>query len=217
MREIFFGGSQCLFCFFSLYFIVNRPPMLVARFYIDHTEEVLHRLKRCGKCKNIYHYSHYTKSNDRFCGVSLAKYFYADTLKKQYFLGSSSTGFTSLFLQTFMSEIYSIPESSCFAKANVYNMSVSSGNIALNNEALSDAFFLYALLSMIDTYHKPIEQLQFGQDLESNIMFYLPQIKSGFVQKSSQHRCDVTGCGRVVGFDADAKVSKNNYSNHNNR
>ena len=126
--------------------------------------------------------------------------------EKKFFLGTSCTGFSLRFLQTFTSEIFLIPEMSFYGKANSFNMSVNSGNIALEKQRLAESFYMFSLLSMIKYYYKPIEELKFGSDVDSNISLYLSQVKSGFVKKSSQHRCETPGCGTCVGWDADCKV-----------
>ena len=182
------------------------PAAIVVLFDIGHSEEARHRLKTCQKCQVIYHYSHYTKPNETFVDGSRAHFFYEDSLDSDYFLASSSSGFSVRFLRTYFSEIFLVPEMSFYAKEKSYNMSVSSGNVAMERRTLADCFFTYALISMLRTYYKPIANLKFGADVDKNIDFYLCHLKSGFNALSAKRRCNVAGCGTCVGWDADCKV-----------
>lgn len=197
-------GLYCLFCGCLLH-IPCQPTTVVVVYHIDYAEEFIHRLKKCHKCNRIFHYSHFTVPHETFLGSS-AKFFYKDTLEKRYFLSTSCTGFSIRFLQTFTSEIFLIPEMSFHGKANSFNLSVKSGNIALEEHRLAECFYMFSLLSMIKYYYVPIDELRFGTDVDANISAYLSHIKSGFVTKSSEHRCDTPGCGTCVGWDADCKV-----------
>ena len=82
------------------------PAAIVVLFDIGHSEEARHRLKTCQKCQVIYHYSHYTKPNETFVDGSRAKFVYEDSLDSDYFLASSSSGFSVRFLRTYFSEIF---------------------------------------------------------------------------------------------------------------
>ena len=126
MKEITYERGKCLFCYTILAFLTTTPSVVVI-FDIGHSEEARHRIKTCYKCGVNFHYSHYTKHKTEFSSKSLAKFFYSESLEKEYFLSTSSTGFTTRFLRSFMSEIYVVPEMSFFAKAKSFNMSVNSG------------------------------------------------------------------------------------------
>ena len=205
MENIAFTGLYCLICGLLLQ-LSSHPPTVVVIFHQNHTEKLNHRLKKCRKCNRLYHYSHYTVPHETFLGFP-AKYFYDDTLEKKYFLTTSCTGFTLEFMQTYTSEIFLIPEMSFYGKSNSFNLSVETGNIALEPKRLADSFFLFSLLSMLKFYHKPIHELKFASDVDAIITFYLNHIKSGFVELSCKHRCGTPGCGTCVGWDADCKAS----------
>ena len=164
------------------------PAAIVVLFDIGHTEEAKHRLKICHKCRVMYHYSHYTKPNEFFVDGSQTKFFYEDSLDKEYFFATSSSGFSVRFLRTYLSEIFLVPEMSFYAKERSFNMSVSSGNVAMSRKTLAECFFTYTLISMLRTYYKPIANLKFGADLDKNIDFYLRHLKSGFNSLSAKHR-----------------------------
>ena len=60
------------------------------------------------------------------------------------------------YLRTFISEIYLVPEMSFYAKSKSFNMSVASGNISMDQRRLSECFYMFTLLSMLNFHCRSV-------------------------------------------------------------
>ena len=78
----------------------------------------------------------------------------------------------------------------------------------MGRQRLTEAFFQLALLDMWKLFNdaKPLSSLVQSHDVDRNIGDLMPLLKDSFQQYYSKHRCDIPGCGIVIGFDADCKV-----------
>ena len=89
-----------------------------------------------------------------------------------------------------------------------YNLNVPTGNDVLDPRRFTDAFFQFALLDMWKLFHPDVglSTLTQSHDVDRNITDLSSTLKHQFQRFYSAHRCDIPGCGIVIGFDADCKV-----------
>ena len=204
-----FSGILCFFCKAILHLNEKRSST-VTIYSSSGSFQSRHFVKRCPtkKCRAHYHYSYYTRQNVYYDDNMLAKFFYEDSLQKDYFLASSSTAFKTDFLRSFYSEMFLCPENSFYSKSMNYNLNVPTGNAVLQPKRFRDAFFQLALLEMWKLFNSTasLSSLIQSHDVDRNITDLMPSLKQSFQDYYSEHHCEISGCGSVLGFDADAKV-----------
>ena len=81
-------------------------------------------MKKCDQkdCQAHFHYSYYTRYHVYYDKNKLAKFYYDDSLNKEYFLSSSSTAFKTDFLRSFYSDMFLCPEYFFFQKSMNFNI-----------------------------------------------------------------------------------------------
>ena len=208
-KMLCFAGILCFFCKSILQ--IDKRPSIVTVYTSTGSFQCQHFVKKCGTkaCRSHYHYSYFTKFHVNYHRNLLAKFYYDDSLKKEYFLCSSSTAFQTEFLKSFYSNMFLCPEYSLHQKAMEYNINVPTGNAIMDPKCLREAFYQLALMDMLQLFYsgKQLSSLIQSHDVDKNIIDILPSLKVSFRQYYSKHRCNVPGCGVVMGFDADCKVS----------
>ena len=127
---LFFTGILCIFCD-SLLKLEGKRPKTVTIYTSRGSFQAQHVVKICHakRCRAHYHYSFFTKYQVMYNDHKLAKFFYHDSLQKEYFFTSSSTAFETEYLRTFYSDMVLCPESSFHQKADYFNMNAATGNI----------------------------------------------------------------------------------------
>ena len=170
-----------------------------------------HFVKKCGSksCRTHYHYSYYTRYHVNYDGNMLAKFYYDDCLKKEYFLESSSTAFQTEFLRSFYSDMFLCPEYSFHQKCMNFNINMPTGSAMMETKRFTEAFHQLALMDMWQLFNgeKRLSTLIQSHDVDRNISDNLISMKVSFQEYYSKHRCDIPGCGEIIGLDADCKVS----------
>ena len=208
---LMFTGVFCIFCA-SLLKIDKKRPSLVTVYSANGSYQTQHIIKICDKksCRTHYHYSFYTKYQTFFSDSMLARFFYNDCLDKPLFLVSSCSAFDMEFLRSFYSDMYLCPEFSFYQKATSFNINVPTGNVTMDRRRFTEAFFQLSLLEMANFFDPDasLSSLCFSFNLDLNINKIMPRLKQQFQTFYSKHRCQINGCGKVLGFDADCKVSR---------
>ena len=89
------------------------------------------------------------------------------------------------------------------------NINVQTGSAMMERKRFTEAFHQLALMDMWQLFNaeKPLSTLKQSHDVDRNISDIIPSLKLLFQQYYSEHRCNIPGCGVVIGFDADCKVS----------
>ena len=204
-----FAGILCLFCKSILQTDTKRPATVTV-YTAKGSFQCHHFVKKCQskKCRAHFHYSYYTRYHVHYDSNMLAKFFYDDSLKKEYFLTSSSTAFQTEFLRSFYSDMFLCPEYSFYQKSMNYNINVPTGSAMMERKRFTEAFHQLALMDMWQLFNekKPLSTLKQSHDVDRNISDIISSLKVSFQQYYSRHRCDIPGCGVVIGFDADCKV-----------
>ena len=204
-----FTGLFCLFCK-SLLHLDEKRPATVTVYTLNGSFQCHHLVKkfRSKGCNAHFHYSYFTKYHVYYDKNMLAKFYYDDCLKKEYFLSSSSTAFQTEFLRSLYSDMFLCPEYSFYQKSMNFNITVQSGNIMMEPKRLTEAFFQLALLDMWQLFNsaKLLSSLIQSHDVDRNINDIMPSLKDSFRHYYSKHHCDIPGCGVIIGFDADCKV-----------
>ena len=204
-----FSRILCFFCKAILH-VDEKRPTIVTVYSSAGSFQSRHFVKRCltKKCQAHYHYSYFTRYNVFYADNMLAKFYYDDSLQKDYFLASSCSAFKTDFLKSFFSDMFLCPEYSFHQKSMNFNLNVPTGNAVLSPKRYRDAFFQLALLEMWKLFNstKSLSSLIQSHDVDRNITDLMPSLKQSFREYYSKHHCDISGCGTVMGFDADAKV-----------
>ena len=202
-----FIGLFCIFCK-SILKKSNKNPSTVTVYTSRGSFRTQHVVKCCWTCHAHFHYSYFTRLKVNYDNNKLAKFFYDDCLQKEYFFSSASTAFKTEFLRSFYAEMVLCPEYSFHQKSMTYNLNVPTGNDVLDPRRFTDAFFQFALLDMWKLFHPDVElsTLTQSHDVDRNITDLTSTLKHQFQRFYSAHRCDIPGCGIVIGFDADCKV-----------
>ena len=207
-----YSGKICVDCNSDLKTGDNKTTKIVV-YGNDGSSVVKHIVKVCTNksCRNHYHFSHFTRKNVFFKGKCISKFFYDHSTRESVILMSNSTAFKVSFLRSLMTDMAVCPEYSFQQKATAYNIGVPSGNVQLCPKRLMEAFLLFTLLDMMRVYQPSvgISSLPFSFDLDENLLKFTPTLKNLFQSCYAEHRCNVNGCGSVLGWDADCKVSVN--------
>ena len=204
-----FTGVFCLFCN-SILRVDSKRPTIVTIYTNQGSIKAEHFVKVCDRknCRTHFHYSFFTRYQVTYREDKLARFFYDDALDKEYFQSSASTGFKTEFLRSFYTEMFLCPEYSFHQKTMSYNLNVATGNSMLMPKRFTEAFFQFALLELWNLFNPGvgISTLIQSHDVDINIRDLTPNLKAAFQSYYSNHRCEVSGCGAVIGFDADQKV-----------
>jgi hypothetical protein len=207
---LLYSGTKCLECDSVLKFEDSKSSV-VTIYGLNGSKDHLHQVKVCPQknCRAHFHYTFFTKKGVFFKERRLAKFFYDAAATKTIFMSSNSTGFEIKILESLMTDMMLCPEYSFYQKAMAYNLSVPSGNDYLIYKRLLEGFFQFALLKMLGIYDPDmcLSTLLFSHDLDENLLKFTPTLKDLFGKHFAKHRCDVPGCGSVLGWDADCKVS----------
>ena len=204
-----FAGIFCLFCK-SILRLDEKRPSTVTVYTSVGSFLCKHFVKKCDRkdCQAHFHYSYFTRYHVFYDKNMLAKFYYDDSLNKEYFLFSSCTAFKTDFLHSFYSDMFLCPEYSFYQKSMNFNITVPTGNIMMEPKRFTEAFFQLALMDMwqfLNPGHLLSTLIQ-SHDLDRNIDDLLPLLKRSFRRHYSEHRCDTPGCGVIIGFDANCKV-----------
>ena len=212
-KMLSFAGLICLFC--NSVLKEDKKKSCITIYTQRGSFSSSHITKACPnlKCQSRFHYSHFTLYQDNFSEKKLSKYYYDDSLNKQYFMSSACTAFETEFLRSFYTDMFLTPEYSFHQKCTSFNISVASGNFSLNPKRFTEAFFQISMLDLLKFLKKEVKlsKIKLSHDVDLNIEKLLPELKEEFRRYYSQHRCDINGCQTVIGFDADAKVRKYTY------
>ncbi|VDI47870.1 Hypothetical predicted protein [Mytilus galloprovincialis] len=132
-------------------------------------------------------------------------------------MATTMTGFTMKFLKhtdvlTYRCNVSVMGRTDSYSLENgcYYNVDTDlNDRDAPIKTRLEDCYKRYSLLNFC-TRHSLYtnEFIKINKDTDDAILMLIPHLKEAFIQKAYDHHCEVKGCGTVLIFDADQKLTR---------